>query len=595
MSNLFRVGMYRLGLKSGLHPVLKLKRSTVEGPLFRQSERDVPAGAMARSSWKTGQAMYFGQMVDGIDEPVDWHANPFQPNARIKPDRPWWKISDFNLEIGDIKTVWEASRFDWLIAMAERAAAGNNDELDRLNNWLMDWSKQNPVYLGANWKCGQETSIRVMHLALAALILGQAKKPEASLKEQVRNHLARIAPAMSYAIGQANNHGTSEAAALFIGGSWLAAQGDKDAARWQSTGRKWLEDRARVLIENDGTFSQYSVVYHRLVLDTFAFCEVWRRNFGLEPFSDTCLEKLIAATNWLDQMTDPVNGDAPNLGANDGAQVFCLADAGYRDFRPCVQLASVLFKNERAYPAQGIWDQPLKWLNVGDPESARVPLQSETFDDGGLHVLRNGKAVAYLRYPRFRFRPSQADALHCDLWLAHKNIARDAGTYSYLETVSDDFSFAGTSAHNTVEFDGRDQMPRLGRFLYGAWLKATDVTPVMRRDDCVSATAAYRDWKGACHKRQLSLSADRLTCRDEIDGFERRAVLRWRLPQGDWKLENDVVSNGQIKLQVRANVPINRMELVEGLESRHYKKKSPLPVLEVEAGRPATLISEFTF
>lgn len=39
--------------------------------------------------------------------------------------------------------------------------------------------------------------------------------------------------------------------------------------------------------------------------------------------------------------------------------------------------------------------------------------------------------MAMLRYPRFRFRPSQADALHLDLWLEGRNLLRDAGTYSY--------------------------------------------------------------------------------------------------------------------------------------------------------------------
>ena len=38
-------------------------------------------------------------------------------------------------------------------------------------------------------------------------------------------HLVRIAATLPYAIAQDNNHGTSEAAALFIGGAWLDATG----------------------------------------------------------------------------------------------------------------------------------------------------------------------------------------------------------------------------------------------------------------------------------------------------------------------------------------------------------------------------------
>src|SRR3546814_21172555 len=84
--------------------------------------------------------------------------------------------------------------------------------------------------------------------------------------------------------------------------------------------------------------------------------------------------------------------------------------------------------------------------------------------------------MAMLRYPLFRFRPSQADARHLDLWLGGRNLLRDAGSFSYAE--EDGVWFGGTSAHNSVEFDGRDQMPRLGRFLFGAWLKADGVEAV---------------------------------------------------------------------------------------------------------------------
>ena len=75
-------------------------------------------------------------------------------------------------------------------------------------------------------------------------------------------HLRRIAPTIRYAIAQDNNHGTSEAAALFIGGTWLALLGEPAGRRWAVRGRRWLEDRAGRLIGVDGSFSQYSLNYH---------------------------------------------------------------------------------------------------------------------------------------------------------------------------------------------------------------------------------------------------------------------------------------------------------------------------------------------
>src|SRR5690606_13722194 len=139
-----------------------------------------------------------------------------------------------------------------------------------------------------------------------------------------------------------------------------------------------------------------------------------------------------------------------------------------------------------------------------------------SFDDGGYHVLRAGNKTAVLRYPRFRFRPSQADALHLDLWHAGRNLLRDAGTFSY--NTSDANWFAGTAAHNTVTFNDRDQMPRLGRFLFTDWLVAEAVECVSKRDAVETAAAAYTDRWGARHHRRVQLSPHELICTDTISG-----------------------------------------------------------------------------
>src|SRR5690606_31645940 len=104
----------------------------------------------------------------------DWHTNPVTGARVADPSIPWWRIPDFDPSIGDIKTVWEASRMGWVIPLAQRAAAGDVDALDRLNGWLADWCRHNPAYRGPNWKCGQEASLRLLHLSAGALLLDQA-------------------------------------------------------------------------------------------------------------------------------------------------------------------------------------------------------------------------------------------------------------------------------------------------------------------------------------------------------------------------------------------------------------------------------------
>lgn len=588
--NILRVADYRLGTRHGWNGVRRIQAPASRGPFFAMPAAPVRRLAAPQNWWHA--ACYFGQAPVALGAaPPDWHGNPLTGQRVREPDRPWWQIADFDPAVGDIKAVWEASRMDWVLAFAQRAAAGDAPALARLNAWLDDWCVRNPPYRGPNWKCGQEASIRVIHLALAALMLGSAGKPLAPLLELVRTHLRRIAPTRRYAMGQDNNHGTSEAAALYIGGSWLHACGQPEGARWARAGRNLLENRVQRLVMGDGSFSQYSVTYHRVALDTLCMAEVWRRHLGDAPFSQQLITRAAAATHWLRAMVQP-GGDAPNLGANDGANFLPLTDAGYRDFRPSVQLAGALFCGWSACPEAA---DSCRWLDVAVPQAAAPPLVSENFANGGYCALRQGDAFALLRYPRFRFRPSQADALHVDLWVAGQNLLRDAGTYGYnVEQRWLDY-FAGTEGHNTVQFDGRDQMPRLGRFLFGRWLKTAAQSGPTSDGDAESCMAAYADSWGATHRRVLTLRARQLVVTDAVAGFSQKAVLRWRLRPGNWVVDGHTVRCGSHALSITASAPVQRLALAEGWESRHYLEKTPAPVLEVELRTPGVLTSTYTW
>jgi len=594
--NLSRALTYRSGVKLGLNPVRRLTARIPGPPYFEYFQIKRSSGEVAQRGWTDTATMFGCQEFAVSDQPPVWHANPVNGSRVKDPDRHWWEIPDFDAAVGDIKTIWEASRFDWVLAYAQQAAIGQQAALHRLNTWLADWIQQNPPYKGPNWKCGQEASIRVMHLAMAAVVMDQVDTPLSGLLELVELHLQRIAPTIMYAIAQDNNHGTSEAAALFIGGSWLAAHGNRQGKQWSSLGRKWLENRAKRLIERDGSFSQYSLNYHRVMLDTFCMAEVWRQKLDLPRFSDIWYDRSRAATNWLFSMISPENGDGPNLGANDGARLLQLIDTDYRDYRPSVHLAMALFENRRAYESSGTWDIPLQWLGLSMPSSIAARPGNAVFDQGGLAILRRGGATTMLRYPRFRFRPSQADALHLDLWLEGRNLLRDAGTYSYNTDAEWLAYFPGTASHNTVQFDDRDQMPRLSRFLFGNWLKTSAIRPLQETNECVSFGASYVDGEAVFHDRDIKLSDRQLVVQDKIGGFRNKAVLRWRLEPGSWQIDGQRVYNTeQHTLTIHANAPIARIELIDGWESRYYLQKTKIPVLEVEIHEPALITSTYSW
>lgn len=105
----------------------------------------------------------------------------------------------------------------------------------------------------------------------------------------------------------------------------------------------------------------------------------------------------------------------------------------------------------------------------------------------------------------YRFRPSHADALHMDVWHNGVNWIKDAGTYSYNADEKSLDYFPGTGSHSTACFDKRDQMPRLGRFLFGAWLKPDTLEFDVENG---SMKSGYTDYQGARHIREVRRQQD---------------------------------------------------------------------------------------
>lgn len=579
--NLFRVFKYRVGIKTGLNPVQKLSAQLPTGCFFSQC-----APTEAKTVPVNSTLTAFGYLKYPVaGQFPNWFYSPLTQHTFQNTQKAWHQIPDFDAEVGDIKGIWEASRFDWLLELVVKAKLGDTSALPQIDDWLNDWCKQNPAYVGPNWKCGQEASIRVIHLIAALIGLDRLSQPHTNILTLIDAHLQRIAPTISYAIAQDNNHGTSEASALFIGGALLNHFTPKPIYQaWCEQGRKWLENRAGKLIMADGGFSQYSVNYHRVMLDSYCLAEILRQRFNLPQFSPVLYQQLKKATDWLYVLTQ-TNGDAPNLGANDGARLLPVCSTDYRDFRPTVQLASTLFYQHSFYQPDGDYDQVLVFFELKKQHhtSFVLPDKNQCFSASGLITAQQGNFFIAFKLPVFKFRPSQCDVLHLDIWWKGQNVLRDGGTYSYNSTPEDLDYFSGVASHNTVQFDNHQQMPRLSRFLFADWLKPANLTYQPSQFGC-----AYRDNWGCVHRRDIHLTAHTIEVKDCISGFKQYAVLRWRLQPGEWVQDGQTISNGKIALRISASIPL-AIKLVEGVESRYYYQKTKLPVLEVTAQQSATI------
>ncbi|WP_165441525.1 alginate lyase family protein [Rubinisphaera italica] len=505
----------------------------------------------------SGVNRYFGFHEIKSSWPPDWHENPWT-GMRVDSDSHWCEISDF--EHGDIKVLWEPSRFSSAFLLV-RAYWRKPDESYAQAFWdsVEDWKCSNRPQAGIHWKCGQEISLRVLAwcFGLYGFANSLSSTPEriASLLKMIAISGQRIAATIDYALSQKNNHGVSEAAALWTIG--LLFPELKMASPWKNMGRIYLEKQAQELIYADGTFSQHSMNYHRVMLHLYLWC--WRLGeLHEERLTDSLRERIHLAGNFLYQVQDQQSGQVPCYGQNDGALVFPLSECDYQDYRPIVQAAHGICDHRRCFE-NGPWDEELLWLGgASSLNSEIIEGQKQRYSavEGGYHVIRTSESFAMTRAGKFRHRPSQADMLHFDLWWRGKNIAIDPGTYSYNSPAPWDKQLGLTCNHNAVTVDGNDQMEKVSRFFWYPWVTG-------QQEHRQSSPGQLLDWWEGSHDGYFRLK-DPVSCRrgllrlgeehwlviDKLSGRQSHEYcLHWQLCDAPYELD---AASGMLKLELES-------------------------------------------
>ena len=579
--NFFYALWYKFSLKIGVRKILFPIGAGIKGP-FYNSVSDVvelPHEDWHQSIITTGDELGIGIFTyfsfhkknmpssDAFFYTPNWFYNPFDQVAYSQQQKHWTKLSDFGE--GDIKIIWEISRFDWVTDLARAyKVSGDEKYLLRLNVWLADWSKHNPLNIGPNWKCGQEASFRIMKLLTASHCLGQYDAPPSPLKEMVKQHVLRIYANINYAISQDNNHGTSEAIGLYIGAAWLIQHGEKDAKfeKFKRKGRAILEERILKLIQKDGTFAQKSMTYHRVVLDTMSFVLHNMMLLKESDFSANIVEQLTKLGEWQHKMTFGIEGDAPNFGSNDGAMIENLHGKPYRDFRPSTQLFYGALHRQRLYDDISV-SEPLYWRygNVAlNWLIKNIDTRSAEILDNQILILRNRRANVFMKLPDDTFRPGN-DAFHVDLWVDGNPVLVDAGSYSYNAGQLTDY-FKSVASHNTVQFGSHEQMPKISRFLNGEWIKLNTLPEPKANGDEIYFQGAYKDYQGNVHERRICLKDGSLLIEDNVKTNENACI--------NFHFIDEVMS--KIKLTSTTDTFSSKAEI-----SLHYLEKSSVTKVSI--------------
>lgn len=561
----------------------------------------------------SGELKYFShQFIKTGFPPPNWH-HDYVTDTNIDSYKHWSQVSD-DANV-DIKFIWEPNRFAFVYTLV-RAYVASHNEIYSDAFWVLIyfWDKYNFPNWGPNWMDGQEISLRLMAWMFGCHAFLNSPSTTPERKENfilfVAAQAERIYRNRSFAVSSHNNHCITEAFALWMVG--LLFPELKNAEKYRSFGHASLEREARTQIFPDGTYSMYSLNYHRFVLQIYLYA-LQLAKLNNVSFSDDLQKRITASLEYLVQLIDPQTGQMPAYGSNDGALVLPLNDCDFTDYRPLLQLGWYILKGERLFEP-GPWDEDLFWicgesaltpnpspagrggLWLPSPTGRRAGDEGESsFPHGGIYLLRSANSRAIIRCTDFAARPSHADQLNVDLWIRGHNIAIDAGTYLYSgEDRKWRNGLARTSVHNTVTMDGKDQMTLLSRFTWTNWSKGK----VLRHKKDLWQ-GEHDGYKPVSHKRTvMALEGDRWLVIDHLDAKKpHHYALQWLINDFPFEQKDDSVllsldgikhkiqvgmigSNGSLSI-VRADPNSTR-----GWRSRYYGHKEPAISLLLETDQP---------
>lgn len=470
-----------------------------------------------------GKITGFSSVVLEYGQPINWQLNPITgKECNIKSK--WYQIPDFDELQGDIKAVWEISRFTHFILLARAYLLTVNEKYYKaFSLQLGDWLDKNPYSYGANFKCGQECALRMINALLAYTVFERCGQTTEQDKENIKRLILRCYRKIRSNFFYAhkcikNNHTLSELAGMIIG-AWCCE--DKNQLNYAF---KILNETIDEQFTEDGGYIQYSFNYTRLALQTLEIVLAVEKKTAYR-LNNRNRKKIQKSIDLMYQCQNE-SGDMPNYGSNDGALVFPFTSCGYRDFRPVVNTVHALLTGETLYSA-GKQDEELLWISgktLGDFKRVERGRNSAIFRQAGIYTLRGRNDWLMFVLSNYRSRPAHMDQMHIDLWIDKVNVLCDCGTYSYASEQGK--RLVSNVSHNTVVYKGKPQMNIYGAFMIYDWTKCRWV-----KADNNSYCGEMQSKNGYTHKRYVKSTDTGYRIMDKVKGKGKSAFeVRYHTP-----------------------------------------------------------------
>jgi hypothetical protein len=449
-----------------------------------------------------GEHPLFGWTTQSVGWPPRWNQHPF--TAEMYPMVHWTRVSDDDPARGDIKDIWELSRFGLTYSLARAYVLTDDDQYPEA--WwaaLESWAANNQPNTGVNWRCGQESSLRGITWCFGYSLFADHISSTPARVELFERLLGatqrRVRPTLGYALSQRNNHAISELV-------FLLSLSSAPESRLCGLLVEALDDQ----FFDDGSYSQQSPVYERLAIHAL----IWLMTVQPElpgGLRNHITDVLNRAGGFFERISDPVSGEFINYGPNDGSLLFAVTEAGHLD---ALATLAMLGRNVSSAKAQ----EAAIWLSA--PGRATTQTGPSTYIS-----LRSDRTLLATRIGGIARRAADADQQAIELFIDGERVVIDPGTFRYSGRTPWRNPFVGLDTHCAVMPLSGSADASIGRFLRQPMNDAEVVAHVHK--DGLDVLSSQRHQNGCMLLRTIVRSDHRYAVVDQVTGGD--AVVRWNL------------------------------------------------------------------
>lgn len=407
---------------------------------------------------------------------IDWHSD--RVHGKRAPRDLWFKIRylDFAF-VGDAKITWELNRHQHLVTLAKAYRLTN---ASRFASELMDqwrhWQRENPYPRGTNWSSSLEVAFRSLSWLWVYFLLEGTPAMTPEFRERWLRAMALSGRHIELYLStyfSPNTHLLGEAVALFFIGTLCPEL--RSSSRWKRRGWEIVLRESGQQVRSDGFYFEQSTYYHVYALDFLLHAGVLAslNDMPFPPAYHRRIEQMLDALALLCRAGAPTR-----WGDDDGGRVFDPHRNRAEHLSDPLATGAVLFgRGDFKLLAGGLGEETL-WL-LGEQgvaefdriEARQLDMSSVALRETGLYVMSSSerKLQAIIDAgPQGALAAGHghADALSLTLHADERELLGDPGTYAYVSAGLERDQFRGTAAHNTLQFDGRNQSDPKGPF---AW------------------------------------------------------------------------------------------------------------------------------